>query len=287
MKTFIAPLICTITILNGCGGGSSSQSNSPTQSPTPSTSPTTPQESTAVNGGSLGNPTPIENNKAHVITEEANMNYFQIEVEPGQRMFIFSTLDSYLDNTSYVRCGDGQGIDHAGINLISEDIQACGNNFEHTFNNSGSVIFQLGYPYNNTGHFYVSIIGDEDNESVLDANGEGGLPDYPREIQTDSSNLISTISLSNFYAYEGVEGETIELTGFLNDNLSAQESSRCLSHTKSYDDHYAFGFSIMNSEFTYNCDTSFTYTFDENKTIIIHVRFLRNIDGYFMFSSTR
>ena len=274
IRYFISLL--SIAFVVGCGGGNSSdQPSSPNQ------------QSLILTGGNIGVPTLMQQSKVHEISTEPNFNYYRINVQTNQTIYLFSILENPIDPMAYNRCSLSPNQYYTGIKLVNSDITSCSNVFLHTFDYSGEAVFKIGFPDQNTGHFVYAVIGDEGDEQILEANGEGGTPDFPRRILTDGTNQISNIHLYNFFAYEGLEGETIELTSFLTDTHSNVDAARCSSSPSDVTNIRNYGFSVMENNEHYSCDKDFTYTFDRTKTVIIHAKFLRNAEGYFMFSSNR
>jgi hypothetical protein len=268
--------------LTACGGGSSSESNSPDNNqsvPTPAP--------TEIEGGTVNGSAQMDHRLTHIISSDDAQNYFKVSVQAGQRIVIFSALETYLDDQSFARCGSNPTGYHVGISLVGTDASACANNFEHTFDFSGEAEFRFGYPYENSGVFVYSIVGDADDSGILEANGEGGLPDSPRRIDVFGENTINSNNLVNYFVYEGVAGETITLNAYLNGSIAGQDPTRCSSSTgsESLENHYTYGFAVNNRQ--YNCDNELSYTFTENGVANIHVKYIKNISGYFVFSSDR
>lgn len=275
-------LSIAILSLTACGGGSSSEAKSPDNNPSVST-PTPTQ----IEGGAVNSPAQMEHRLPHIISNDDAHNYFKVSVQSGQRIVIFSNLDMYLDDQSFARCSASPMGYHTGISLVGTNATACANNFEHTFDFSGEAVFRFGYPYNNSGVFVYSIVGDVDDAEILDANGDGGLPDSPRRINVAGNNIINSNNLLNYFVYEGVTGETITLNAYLNDSIGEQDQSRCTSSigSESLENHYTYGFAVNNRQ--YNCADELSYTFTQNGITNIHVKYIKNISGYFIFSSVR
>lgn len=261
--------------LIACGGGSSSL---------PEAQPS-PPVATEVVGGTVNNAAHMDHLLPHVISSDDANNYFKINVEAGQKIVIFSTLETYLDDQSFLRCS-AYG-NHIGISLVDTEVSACANNFEYTFDFTGEAKFRFGYPYQNSGFFFYSIVGDDNDKGILDANGNGGLPDGPRKINTLGDNAINLNHLVNYYVYEGVEGETITLNAYLDNSIGGFDPSRCSSTrgSESLEHHYSYGFSVNNRQ--YNCDDELSYTFTQDGVATIHIKYIKNISGYFVFSTDR
>lgn len=283
-KLSLLSLSVSALFLVACGGGSSSQPEAPTNPPS---TPAPPPAPTEVIGGTISSASQMDHQLPHVISDDDAMNYFKVSVQEGQRIVIFSALDTYLDDQSYVLCSFSPMNYHVGIRLVGTEVSSCANNFEHTFDFTGEAEFRFGYPYENFGLFVYSIVGDSNDAGILEANGEGGLPDSPRKINTLGENSINSNNLTNYFVYEGLAGETITLNAYLNSSIGGHDPSRCGFErgTESLDSHYTYGFAVNNRQ--YNCDDELSYTFTQDGIANIHVKYIKNISGYFVFSSDR
>jgi len=277
-KRLVLFIFATMSLFS-CGGGSDSDNIEPT----PITSPA-PIE---VSGGTVSSPAQMDPNLAHTISSDDAQNYFKVNVDAGNRIVIWSQLNTYLDDTPFARCSAAPTGYHVGILLVGTTSSACANNYEHVFEDGGEAVFRLGYPNDNSGIFLYAIVGDEADEEILSATGSGGLPDRPRLINISGDNDINAVNLFNYYAYRGIVGETITINAYLNNNFGGTDASRCGSaiNSQSFDNHYSYGIAI--NDRSYNCDDEISYTFEQDETINLHFKYIKNVFGYFTISTNQ
>jgi len=270
--------VLAVVSLYGCGGGSDSNTAAP--------APIAPPVPTEIAGGTVNSPAQMDSNFAHTISSNDSINYFKIDVDAGNKIVIWTNLDVYLDNEYASLCEFDQNY-YLGIQLMNTDSSACANNYEHTFQESVKAVFRFGYPDENSGVFFYSIVADVNNVVALQSSGVGGTPDSPRLINEGGDNQIDVNSLLNYYSYEGQVGETITINAFLNGNYSADEAYYCafIKGAQTFDSHQSYGIAI--NDRSYNCDDEITYTFEKDESINLHFKYIKNVFGYFVFSTNK
>lgn len=252
--------------LIGCGGGDDSSNE---------TIPPTNQENY---GGTPSDPSELSVSVRNVISSDNRNNYFYIDVNAGDTLYLFSHLDTPPDESWMSRCSASSW---AGVGISISGIEtSCNTSLIHKFVNAGRYRINTSYPYGETGYLFADVVSAENDQSIA---GPNGVPSAPKQVQFDSENKISTNILNNYYMVSGEAGDKFIIYTYLNDSLDHTSASRCSA--SSYYKNYGFGVSF-NDGYSYNCRKNTQFTLPSSGNHIFNLRYDANkmVDGYFLIS---
>jgi hypothetical protein len=255
-----------------CGGGSDSE-----------TSTSNDSVSNIDNlGGTASNPTAVSFSKKNIVSSSSFDNYFTLSLGEKALVYISVMLEGGMETIDKTRCRS---------NIVAADgfikVNGTGIACDHRATielEAGNYELHFDFPSQNSGYFNIDKVMNG-TETVLPANGSGGLPSAPREILIDGQNSINKDLLQNFYVYTGVAGNRIVINTYLDETVPEIMFTRCRSNAGNVSTGSAIGISINNS--TYNCDSDLDYVLPEDGTYIFHLFYMAPSDitypvaGYF------
>lgn len=231
-------------------------------------------------GGTSSKPNAINFNIKNRISADDFQNYFEYDAKAGEQIVIHATLESRLDEQMLARCGANPEIYYTGIKVVGE-FSSCSKDLKFTFPTSGTYQFNFGFPYSNIGFFDAVIVGDSNDTLPTSVTGYGGKPDSPALIDFDSDNIISGNNINNYYVLKFDAGDTLTVQTYSEYNLTGTDKARCGANG-SFHNSYAYGIAIDDE--SYDCNSTYSKTFDKAGEHIVHFRFLHDSAGYFRAS---
>ena len=277
--------------LAACGGGGGGGGTAPPSENEP--------EISVTDGGSVGEPTPIDYYNLNSIRSEDFWNHYQVQVSAGDELFISSSLTGAIDETDYRRCTEREDY-YTGIRILDAPNGALGYNerscspfFYHQFEEAGTYTIRLGFP-GLTGTFIATLLPAGQDPVIGHLMAEGGLPDSLGQISTDGQNELAAHPVTNHYGYEGKEGETIYIKAYIDPREDATTERRCKEFSSDYDGKYAFGWSVVSSPSSdgyglkprFNCSHELSYTFPADGTYHFNFRSFVGGTGHFYATVT-
>lgn len=270
MKRLI-PFYMTICLV-GCGGGGSDVANdSPVNTPPP------PPPEEIAEGGTLGSPGALSLSLKNEITADSVDNYFEIDLELGDRLYIYAVLDLPLTGRWQEQCVYEGTTTDRGIDVAGKT-HACGYSLAYTAETTESVVVHFDFADGHTGYAFADIV-KSGQRTVEEFTGKGGKPSAPMRVQLNEQHEISANSFNNFYAIEGKQSQTIVMTSYLDDTIGARLEAWCPTSYRDFSatrSGRAYGFSL--DEEDYSCSRVVEYTFPDDGTYYLHVRYFDHYD---------
>ncbi|WP_417656687.1 hypothetical protein [Pseudidiomarina aestuarii] len=280
MKNIISLTI--VLLLAGCGGSSS---ESVIDNSVGSSQPTPPEE--IVEGGTRGTPADLSLSIKNKIATDSVNNYFKINLDMGDRLYIYSVLDLPLSGRWLEQCVYASSNADLGINIDGK-ANACGYSLAYTAEAAESITVHFDFPDGHSGYAYADIV--KTNQRIAGAyTGKGSKPSTPTLVKLNERHAISRESFYNFYAIEGNKSQTIVMTSYLDDSIGERLEAWCPTMYRGFSatrSGRAYGFSL--NEEDYSCSRVAEFTFPEDGTYYLHARYFDHYDpvapigGYFI-----
>lgn len=285
-------------VLLGCGGGTEDSSESPRvtfsiSNPEGEQIVSAPSEvsGTLNAGGTVSNPSSVSFDSYNVLTDSFN-NYFSITVSEKSQIYISMILENGLTKAERSRCALSSDSDVI-LKLNGEKASCDYKAFIEV--EAGTHELHFNIPANGGGYFSIGKITNE-QYTFLEADGKGGLPNTPKYFLMGGQNEINKDMLFNFYAYEGVAGDRVVISTYLNEvvetgvkslcNVANAENRARLVQGESIILNGMMGLSVNGG--VHNCSESLDFVLPENGVYIFHLMFANSssrtypVDGYFL-----
>ncbi|MBH0045233.1 hypothetical protein [Pseudoalteromonas sp. NZS11_1] len=276
MKNITASIL--LLALAGCGG--SNEDDSASSSVADNAGTVTGSGNEFNPGGTPSNPGPVSFIKKNEINVDAFENYFTINLEKDSKLYISALLDLGMKTLDKTRCVSST-VEESGFITVDSIGVACDHRVVLDLK-AGQHSIHFEYPNSNYGYFTVDTI-ENNQRTILNENGSGGLPSTPRKISFTENNEINKDLNNNYFVYEGKAGDKLFLNSYLQESIPALMLTRCRSGAG--EDRSAIGFSI--NEGAYSCTENLEYELPEDGTYFFHVFYMAPSDvtypvpGYF------
>lgn len=276
-------LMCFVFALAACGGGGSGGSSD-------SNVGSDPESVRVIEGGTLNNPSVLQAQKKHRISENRGSNVFVYNAEEGDLIIIHSILQQPLTGQQQARCsasGEQPGIYSTDIHIFDDSRQpvggTCREQLFHRVDKSGTYIFEFDYGSNNTGVFWFTVIKPDDKRD--DEGSIVGSPNHPQVISQETANGIPSNPFLGFYQAYLQAGEKLIMSATLDPAFSPQDRSRCAasSQSKSFKTYFAV-YDVNFVELAVQCGDYYEFTAPKEGVYVIHPYFYAKSSGSFIAS---
>ncbi|MBD3667987.1 MAG: hypothetical protein HUJ16_08510 [Kangiella sp.] len=221
-------------------------------------------------GGTLSSPSPLSFTKQNEIVADHSNNYFSVELNSGDRLYLFSSLpDSNITTDGISKCEDHPELYGYGLHIIDEQ-NSCGYSLAHTQEVAAQQVIHISYPDSIYGFFNADVVPSSGVE-VQPADGKGGKPSQPKEFLFGHENGIYYDQMINFYAYHAKAGEVININTYPGAYIEEDIKLGC-NIDPSFNSVFGIGVSVNDGD--YSCTEQFEYTFPEDGLYIFHLKFL-------------
>lgn len=240
-----------------------------------------------IRGGTALSPARLSRGANFLIDIDPSVNYFTVNIEPGDSVFVNANLDYIVTQNEVDQCNFASSPTQ-GITIFNGQSyhHSCGLDLAYYSQSGGAYTIFVHYP-NNLGSFVYAIDGDETTDRLRSENGNGGTPDQPRQVLAGKEYPVFFRNFFNYYWYKGVAGETIVINQFLFNSYSPRAEFDCINDSQSFgvEQFTQYGISLNNR--AHSCNDSVSYTFQRDENLLIHFKTIENTSGFFTLASNR